>query len=357
MAEKLPVAFLAGLLSVITPCVLPLVPGYLSAVSAVEVDRLGERGAGRRVVAASLPFIAGFTVVFVALGAGAAAIASVVAKTTQTEIAGFALVVIGLAFIGAAAAGRSGRSRPGCCSARTGGGSAALLGGAFAVCAAPCIGTVLASILVLASSSGDVARGVVLLLAYSLGLGAAFVLAGVAFAHAMRAFRWVRSHYDALRVAVRRRPSSRSGCCSSSTATGGCASRSTSCSRRSGSARSSAASSRATSRPRWTGAYGPSRRSAFCRCRSAPIAPAAARLVGEDDGVDEPLEEVALVRAGVAPRRLERLVRRELLAGACEPKPALVFVVDGVIVALQAWRRSCSWGRPLPAREARGAAP
>ena len=70
-----------------------------------------------------------------------------------------------------------------------------LLGGAFAVCAAPCIGTVLASILVLASSSGGVARGVVLLLAYSLGLGAAFVIAGVAFAHAMRAFRWVRSHY------------------------------------------------------------------------------------------------------------------------------------------------------------------
>ena len=77
----------------------------------------------------------------------------------------------------------------------------ALLGGAFAVCAAPCIGTVLASILVLASSSGTIARGIVLLLAYSLGLGAAFVLAGVAFAHAMRAFRWVRAHYDALRVA------------------------------------------------------------------------------------------------------------------------------------------------------------
>src|SRR5439155_3238242 len=80
-------------------------------------------------------------------------------------------------------------------------GSNALLGGAFAVCAAPCIGTVLASILVLAGSSGTIVRGIVLLLAYSLGLGAAFVLAGVAFAHAMRAFRWVRSHYELLRVA------------------------------------------------------------------------------------------------------------------------------------------------------------
>src|SRR5438477_6997036 len=100
MLEKLPVAFLAGLVSVVTPCVLPLVPGYLSAVSAVEVDRLGERASSRRVVFASLPFIAGFTAVFVVLGAGAAAIASVVTKETQIQIAGFALVVIGLAFAG-----------------------------------------------------------------------------------------------------------------------------------------------------------------------------------------------------------------------------------------------------------------
>ncbi|HZO97043.1 MAG TPA: cytochrome c biogenesis protein CcdA [Gaiellaceae bacterium] len=200
MAEKLPVAFLAGLASVITPCVLPLVPGYLSAVSSVEVTRLGERGAARRVLVASVPFIAGFTVVFVSLGAAAAAIASVVAKTTQNEIAGFALVVIGLAFVGALPWPERAVA-PGLLLRARRGGSAALLGGAFAVCAAPCIGTVLASILVLASSSGTVARGIVLLLAYSLGLGAAFLLAGVAFAHAMRAFRWVRSHYDALRYA------------------------------------------------------------------------------------------------------------------------------------------------------------
>jgi cytochrome c-type biogenesis protein len=200
VGEKIPVAFLAGLVSVITPCVLPLVPGYLSAVSSIEVNRLGERGAARRIVTASIPFIIGFTIVFVALGAAAAAIAGIVPKTTQNEIAGFVLVVIGLAFIGllpwperAVAPGLLQHARRG--------GSAVLLGGAFAVCAAPCIGTVLASVLVLASSTGTVARGIVLLLAYSLGLGAAFVLAGVAFAHAMTAFRWVRAHYDALRYA------------------------------------------------------------------------------------------------------------------------------------------------------------
>jgi cytochrome c-type biogenesis protein len=199
MAEKLPVAFLAGLLSVITPCVLPLVPGYLSAVSAVEVDRLGERGAARRIVIASIPFIAGFTVVFVLLGAAAASVASVVDKTTQTEIAGFALIVIGLGFVGLLPVPQ-GTMAPGLLHRARRRGSSALLGGAFAVCAAPCIGTVLASILVLASSSGGVARGVILLLAYSLGLGAAFVVAGVAFAHAMRAFRWVRSHYQAIKI-------------------------------------------------------------------------------------------------------------------------------------------------------------
>lgn len=199
MAEKLPVAFLAGLISVVTPCVLPLVPGYLAAVSSVDVASLGTRGSGRRVLIASIPFIAGFTAVFVVLGAAAAAIASVVPKATQTQIAGFVLVVIGLAFIGLLP-WPSRTVAPGLLQGARRTGSSALLGGAFAVCAAPCIGTVLASILVLASSTGTIARGVVLLIAYSLGLGAAFVLAGVAFANAMRAFRWVRDHYGAVQL-------------------------------------------------------------------------------------------------------------------------------------------------------------
>jgi cytochrome c-type biogenesis protein len=198
LIEKLPVAFLAGLVSVVTPCVLPLVPGYLSAISAVEIDRLGDRGVGRRIALASIPFILGFTLVFVLLGAGAAAVGSAVDKQTQLKIAGFVLVVLGLAFIGllpwperavAPSLLQGARRR----------GSKALLGGAFAVCAAPCIGTVLASILVLASSSGSIARGIVLLIAYSFGLGAAFVLAGITFAHAMRAFRFIRDHYAVVR--------------------------------------------------------------------------------------------------------------------------------------------------------------
>jgi cytochrome c-type biogenesis protein len=176
--------------------VLPLVPGYLSALSGV--DPAGPRNT-RRVLVASVPFILGFTVVFVALGVGAAAIGSTVSARAQTEIAGFVLVVLGLAFVGLVPVPQR-VVAPGLLTGARRRGSGALLGGAFAVCAAPCIGTVLASILVLASSSGTIFRGIVLLVAYSLGLGAAFVLAGVAFAHAMRAFRWVRDHYAVVRA-------------------------------------------------------------------------------------------------------------------------------------------------------------
>jgi cytochrome c-type biogenesis protein len=194
MLERIPVAFAAGLLSVVTPCVLPLVPGYLSSISAVEADRLGEPRVARRVVLASLPFILGFTVVFVILGAAAAAIGGVVNSDRQLEIAGFVLVVLGLVFMGLlpwpdriVAPGLLTRARRS--------GSAFLLGGAFAVCAAPCIGTVLAGILALAADSRTVVRGSLLLVAYSAGLGFAFLLAGVAFARAMTVFRWLRDHY------------------------------------------------------------------------------------------------------------------------------------------------------------------
>jgi cytochrome c-type biogenesis protein len=196
MEIKLPVAFAAGFLSVVTPCVLPLVPGYLSALSSVQPGQLAER----RVVRASIPFICGFTVVFVVLGAGAAAIGGVVTPSAQAEIAGFVLVVLGLVFVGAlpmpervvAAGLLAGARRRG---------SGALLGGAFAVCAAPCIGTVLAAVLVLASDTGTVLKGAVLLAAYALGLGVAFIAAGIAFTRAMGAFRWARDRYRVLELA------------------------------------------------------------------------------------------------------------------------------------------------------------
>lgn len=199
MGARLAVAFVAGFASVITPCVLPLVPGYLSALSSVETGRLGERGSARRVVIASLPFIFGFTVVFVVLGAGAAAIGNTVSGNAQTEIAGFVLVVLGLAFVGLLPVPERVLA-PGLLAGASRRGSGALLGGAFAVCAAPCIGTVLAAVLVLASDTGTLLKGAALLAVYALGLGAAFVVTGIAFTRAMSTFRWLRDRYMVIQV-------------------------------------------------------------------------------------------------------------------------------------------------------------
>jgi cytochrome c-type biogenesis protein len=176
--------------------VLPLVPGYLSTVSAVEAGRLGERGVARRVVIASVPFVLGFTLVFVALGAGAAALGSAISRNQflLEQTAGFVLVVFGLGFAGLlpwpervlAPSLLTGARRRG---------SRVLLGAAFAVCAAPCVGPVLGSILVLAGNSATVAEGAALLAVYSAGLAVPFVVAGAVFAPAMGAFRWLRDHY------------------------------------------------------------------------------------------------------------------------------------------------------------------
>ena len=197
--EKAGLLFLAGFASIAFPCVLPLVPGYLSAVSAVEAQRLGDPGVGRRVAIASLPFIAGFAVVFVALGAAASLISTALSSRTQQAIAGFILVVAGLAFMGLL---------PGTDRLVAGGllqgarrtGSRVLLGGAFAICAAPCVGPFLGGAFAAASNSDTVWRGSAWLAAYSAGLGLAFVLVAVFFVRGMAFFRWLRDHYGIFSV-------------------------------------------------------------------------------------------------------------------------------------------------------------
>ena len=200
-ASGLVVAFAAGFVSFLAPCVLPLVPGYLSAVSSVEADRLGEPGASRRVLLSSLPFVAGLVAVFVLLGAGAAAIGLSIARNQflLQEISGFVLIVFGLVFMGllpwpqrlvGAGLVQGARRR----------GSGFLLGGAFAVCAAPCIGPVLGSILVLAGDSGTVWEGSTLLAVYALGLAVPFLIAAALFVPAMGVFRWIRDHYVVIQL-------------------------------------------------------------------------------------------------------------------------------------------------------------
>ncbi len=196
MEANIPLAFLAGLLSFVTPCVLPLVPGYLATVSGdAEV-------AGRRVVLASLPFVAGFTVVFVVLGTLIAGAGGLVDDPRLLrQVAGLVIVVMGLAFMGLLPLPFLDRlAAPGLLETARGRGSRALLGGAFAVCAAPCVGPVLASILLLASNTSTVWRGAILLAVYSLGLAVPFLLVGIGFGRVMTASRWLRDHYGAVRT-------------------------------------------------------------------------------------------------------------------------------------------------------------
>ena len=197
MEAKIPLAFAAGLLSFVTPCVLPLVPGYLSAVSGVQVG-VG----GRRVVAASLPFIAGFTAVFVALGAAAGAAGGFLDdRQLLGMVSGLIVVVFGFAFMGLLPFPWLDRMvAPELLEGARRRGSRALLGGAFGVCAAPCITPVLASILALASEGSTAAEGSLLLLIYSAGLAVPFILVGVGFDRAMGASRWLRDRYGVLRV-------------------------------------------------------------------------------------------------------------------------------------------------------------
>lgn len=202
MTGRISIAFAAGFVSFLAPCVLPLVPGYLSAVSSVDPARLGQRGTSRRVAVASLPFIAGFTLLFVLLGAGAGAAGGALTHNQRVlqEIAGFVVIVLGLALLGALPFPER-LVAPGLVGGAQRRGSGLLLGAAFAVCAAPCVGPVLASILLLAGDSSTAAQGSLLLFAYSLGLAVPFLLAGIAFTRAMGTFRWLRDHYTVIRVA------------------------------------------------------------------------------------------------------------------------------------------------------------
>jgi cytochrome c-type biogenesis protein len=192
--EKAGGLFLLGFASIAFPCVLPLVPGYLSAVSAVEAQRLGDPGVGRRVALASLPFIAGFAVVFVALGAAANLIGNALSDQTRQAFAGFILVVAGLAFMGLLP-GTDRLVAGGLLQGARRNGSRVLLGGAFAICAAPCVGPFLGEAFAAASNSGTVLRGSAWLAAYSAGLGVAFLLVAVFFVRGMAFFRWLRDHY------------------------------------------------------------------------------------------------------------------------------------------------------------------
>jgi cytochrome c-type biogenesis protein len=190
-------AFVAGLLSFLSPCVLPLLPVYLSFVSGMGVDELAT--GRRRLLGVSLLFVAGFTAVFVALGAGAGGVGALLTdyRRELEVIAGAFVAVSGLAVAGLISlpergVGLSPRLR--------GPAGAVLTGAALAVAWTPCVGYVLGAILSMAASSQSAFDGALLLLMYSLGLGVPFVAAALAFGWVSARLDVVKRHYATVRV-------------------------------------------------------------------------------------------------------------------------------------------------------------
>lgn len=196
-------AFGAGILSFLSPCVLPLVPAYLCFLGGVELERLEGGGPGSagnadwRLVALASAFVLGFSTVFVALGVTASALGDFVSRHfDQLAIAGGVLIgLLGLHFLGVLRLGlllREARFQP--VSSPAGLAGAYLVGLAFAFGWTPCVGPVLAAILVVAGAEATAARGAFLLSAYALGLGAPFLAAALFARPFLRQMGWMRRH-------------------------------------------------------------------------------------------------------------------------------------------------------------------
>lgn len=189
----IPVAFGAGLISFLSPCVLPLVPGYISAVAG------GIPGEVRpaRVLGPSLAFVGAFSVIFIALGLlGQQAIHGALRGPTALKVSGGVIVLMGVLFLLAPFVPRLARewhvSR---LTSRAGRGGPVLTGAAFALAWTPCTGPTLGAIITAAGASHSAAHGAILLAVYCAGLGVPFIITGLAFGTATSAFAVIKRHY------------------------------------------------------------------------------------------------------------------------------------------------------------------
>jgi cytochrome c-type biogenesis protein len=195
-ALSYPVAFAAGFVSFASPCVLAVVPGYLSFISGVSFDELGARW--RDVLAPTLIFVAGFSLMFTAYGASAGLIGYSLTENQHelNLVAGILLILMGVLMVALPSLGLLQTERRLTQARRpTTLVGAALVGAAFAVGWTPCIGPILASILTYAAPTGSPGLGATLLFTYSLGLGIPFLLAGLFVTRALAAFRWIRDRW------------------------------------------------------------------------------------------------------------------------------------------------------------------
>jgi cytochrome c-type biogenesis protein len=203
-------AFIAGVLSFISPCVLPLIPGYLSFVSGVTLDEMrgtssvaAPANARRRAVIMSLAFVLGFSLVFISLGASATAIGTVLMEHLSLlgKIAGVVIILFGLHMMGVLRIGWLYSEKRMQTSGKPAGFFGAMLVGiAFAFGWTPCIGPILAAILAVAATQESVGEGVKLLAVYSAGLGVPFIATSLAINKFFAASARIRKYYHAIEV-------------------------------------------------------------------------------------------------------------------------------------------------------------
>lgn len=192
-------AFVAGVVSFVSPCVLPLIPGYLSFMTGLSTAELaGDERRNSDVMVPALLFVVGFSIVFVGLGASASVLGQFLTQYRGVieKAAGIAVVLFGVLMLGVIKIpGLYGEARFDLArSKRFGRGAGVVMGMAFAAGWTPCVGPILASILALASSTGDVARGAALLFAYSMGLGVPFLLVALLFGRVRPLLHWLNRH-------------------------------------------------------------------------------------------------------------------------------------------------------------------
>lgn len=192
-------AFSAGLLSFLSPCVLPLIPGYLSFMTGLTTTQLAEseRPSSKIMVPAVL-FVVGFSLVFVALGASASVVGQLLVEYRQVveRVAGIAVVLFGVFMLGfIKLPGLYGEARMDMGRARAfGRGASLVMGMAFAAGWTPCVGPILGTILALAAATGSVSSGALLLLTYSIGLGIPFLLVALLFGRVKPLLGWLSRH-------------------------------------------------------------------------------------------------------------------------------------------------------------------
>ena len=193
-------ALAAGMVSFLSPCVLPLVPGYLSAVSGVSPDELEEAG-WRRVLVPSLLFVASFSTIFILLGLTATSIGGALQDQQRTleKVSAALIIAMGILFVSAPFIPRLNREwRVDALMERAGTGGPLVAGAAFGIAWIPCVGPALGAILSAAALSDSVGHGAWLLGVYSLGLAIPFLLTAVAFSRMTAAFDVVKRHYAAI---------------------------------------------------------------------------------------------------------------------------------------------------------------